>query len=203
MTRARVALLHAPAKVRGIALLLHGGPVSSTKPDLRLSPAYLRMLAFGPTLVARSHGHLVVAALRYRMQGWNEPDAPAVQDAEDALDRIQARYPDRPIAVIGHSMGGRVALRVAGHSAVRVVVGVSAWLPETDPRPPVDGRSVLLLHGTHDLITPWKRSRQLAEDLRADGVDATFVPLPRRGHNLLLTTDPHRAVADFVVDRMG
>ncbi len=51
----------------------------------------------------------------------------------------------RPVALVGHSMGGRAALYAADHPAVRAVVGLAPWIEPGDPvaqlaRPPTARR---------------------------------------------------------------
>ena len=82
---------------------------------------------------------LAVARLRYRVRGWNGADAAPVADAHWALDQLTARFPGVPIALVGHSMGGRAALYAAGHPAVRAVVGLAPWIEPGDTERTIDG----------------------------------------------------------------
>ena len=76
---------------------------------------------------------LAVAQLRYRLRGWNDTGDDALADVAFALDTLDARYGGVPIVLVGHSMGGRAALRSAGHPTVRGVVALAPWLPGTEP----------------------------------------------------------------------
>ena len=97
--------------------------------------AVLRMRPFVASL--RRHGGrdgLVVAQLRYRVRGWNGADRSPVADAAWALDRLIATASRTcPSALVGHSMGGRTAMYVAGHESVRAVVGLAPWIEAGDP----------------------------------------------------------------------
>ena len=61
-----------------------------------------------------------------RVRGWNGAQRSPVADVEQALDELAARFPGVPIALVGHSMGGRAAMYAAGHEGVRAVVGAGA-----------------------------------------------------------------------------
>ena len=50
-------------------------------------------------------------------------------------------------------MGARAALRAAGHPSVTAVAGLAPWLPPGEPVGQLSGRSVLLAHGTADVVT--------------------------------------------------
>src|SRR6201999_3081874 len=114
--------------VTAVALVLHGGRSNSTEPVPRTASAALRMIPFARSLSrAGASDGLAVARLRYRQRGWNGSAQPPVQDASWALARLRERFPDRPIALIGHSMGGRTAMYVADDPAVRCVVGLAPW----------------------------------------------------------------------------
>jgi alpha-beta hydrolase superfamily lysophospholipase len=127
-----------------------------------LSLAYLRMVPFARDL-ARVSGELAVFQLRNRVRGWNAPRLDAVQDARWALGQIHDRLPGVPIVVIGHSMGGRVALRVADDPAVTAVCGLAPWCKPSDPVAQLAGRRVLIAHGKLDRMTDPRESRAYAQ----------------------------------------
>ena len=106
-------------------------------------------------------GPLAVARLRFRVRGWNG-DAMPVEDARWALAQVRAAYPGVPIALVGHSMGGRVALHVGDDPDVRLVVGLAPWVEPGDPRPGAGTRTVLL-HGDRDVICSLARTRAAVE----------------------------------------
>ena len=41
---------------------------------------------------------------------------------------VRMAYPGVPIALVGHSMGGRVALHLAGEADVVVVAALAPWI---------------------------------------------------------------------------
>ncbi|MCW2658521.1 MAG: alpha/beta hydrolase, partial [Jatrophihabitans sp.] len=109
MTSVPALLVDEPrGEVRAVALVLHGGRSQGTGPVRARQLAVLRMRPFISSLrqAGADHG-LAVARLRYAVRGWNGSAASPVADVRDALDQLAARFPGIPIALVGHSMGGR------------------------------------------------------------------------------------------------
>lgn len=140
--------------VRAVVLLLHGGQETSLRRASRWRPAYLRMLPFAHDLhrTGRAHG-VAVWLLCNRFRGWNRPDLHPVADARFALERIRAEHPGAPVALVGHSMGARVAFRVADDPAVLAVCALAPWTTEKDHVDQLAGRKVLIAHGDRDTVT--------------------------------------------------
>jgi len=162
MTSADVTRIEDPwpgegAPVRSIVLVLHGGQARSTVPARRRRFSYLRMHAFAGSLHRRNGRHgMSVRLLRYRYRGWNEPECHPVQDARQALTQLRDHHPGVPVVLLGHSMGGRVALRVADDPAVVAVCALAPWTREGEPVRQLAGRSVLIAHGDRERMTdPW------------------------------------------------
>ena len=104
-------------------------------PPVRASQlAVLRMAPFVTSLrrAGAEHG-LAVARLRYLVRGWNGAAQSPVPDVRWALDRLAEQFPGIPVALVGHSMGGRAAVYAAGHDSVRAVVGLAPWIEPGDP----------------------------------------------------------------------
>lgn len=169
----------------GVALVLHGGRETSTRPVRATNLAVLRMVPFAHRIAAAGKGLLVVARLRYAVRGWNGDLRSPVADAEWALDQLASRYPGLPIGLVGHSMGGRTALRVGGHAAVRSVAGLAPWLPKDEPIEQLAGRQVLLVHGNRDRMTSARGSAAVASRLQAAGIAASFVEVTDETHAML------------------
>nr|WP_063779354.1 alpha/beta fold hydrolase [Kibdelosporangium sp. MJ126-NF4]CEL20483.1 hypothetical protein [Kibdelosporangium sp. MJ126-NF4]CTQ97707.1 hypothetical protein [Kibdelosporangium sp. MJ126-NF4] len=160
---------------RVVALLLHGGREHGPGPMPRFGLAYLRMVPFARDL-ARIDG-VAVFQLRNRLRGWNEPRLDAVRDARWALDEIGNRFPGVPVVVIGHSMGGRVAFRVADGPAVTAVCALAPWCEPSDPVQQLAGRAVVIGHGRLDRVTDPRKTRDYARRAEevADRVDLRWV----------------------------
>jgi alpha-beta hydrolase superfamily lysophospholipase len=187
----------APAgEPRALAVVLHGGRVRSDAATRPWQLAAVRMLPFAAALRRQgARDGLVVAVVRYRARGWNmrpsatAPDPlempPRAADVVEALNRLTAQFGPLPIALVGHSMGGRAALRAAGHQQVRAVVGLAPWVEAADPYQQLADRDVLLVHGSADRITDPGASRRLAELAEAIGARASYIEITGDKHAML------------------
>jgi dienelactone hydrolase len=129
-----------------------------------------------------------VYLLQHRVRGWNaelaEPSP--VADARWALSQIRAAHEGVPIALLGHSMGGRTAMAVASTPGVVGVCALAPWLPTDEPLPPENGsRRVVIAHGSADRTTSSTESEAFARRLRDRGDDVAFV-VQRGGRHALL-----------------
>jgi dienelactone hydrolase len=98
-------------------------------------------------------GSVVVSRPRFRVQGWNGEQASPVGDLSEHLDNLRGQVGPVPVVLVGHSMGARAALRAAGHPSVAAVAGLAPWLSAGEPVEQLAGRSILLAHGTADVVT--------------------------------------------------
>ncbi len=182
-----------------VVLLLHGGRARSLAPVRPGNLAALRMSLLART--AHIDRSIPVLALRYRYRGWNDEDGARtpdpVHDALDALARIEARLGPVPVILVGHSLGGRAAVRTAGYPTVRAVAALAPWLPLGEPVDPLTDRTVLIAHGRRDRVTEIEHS--LAYATRALTVaDAVYLKLIDDGHAMLHTPATwHRLVREF------
>ncbi len=188
----------------GAVLTLHGGRVKGRRPVGRLDLPMLRMHAIASAahddLAARG---VVIWSLRYAVQGWNGTTASPVADAQWALARIAATD-DVPVALLGHSMGGRTAMRVAGEANVAGVVALAPWFPPGEPLGEVAGRRLVIAHGTRDHTTDPRASRRYADDAERAGAHVRFVDVPGEGHALLRRAAWwNRFAAESVLDVLG
>jgi dienelactone hydrolase len=181
-----VSVWRARGRTEAVALVLHGGTEHSTAGVPPWKLAYLRMVPIARALHRAVRGSGVeVRLLRNRRYGWNAPGLDPVEDARRALERIHAEHPGLPVVLAGHSMGGRVALRVADDPAVRGVCALAPWTPRGEPVEAVAGRSVLVVHGTRDRMTSPAESYAFAR--RAEGVAARVArfEIAGEGHAML------------------
>ncbi|MGW1073559.1 alpha/beta hydrolase [Streptomyces sp. NPDC002537] len=191
--------------VHGVALLLPGGRAFGTRPPSVLALAAQRPLARRLARAGEPEG-LVAHVVHYRHRGWNGAAADPVRDARWAADEAVRRYGDVPVCLVGTDMGGRAALRAAGHPAVISVLALAPWLPEPDavlapdPVRQLAGRRVLLVHGTNDERTDPDLSFRLAERAKKVNRDVCRFEVHSDGHAL----HQHRAevlalAVDFVL----
>jgi dienelactone hydrolase len=176
-------------QVQAVALVLHGGRATSSAPVRARQLAVVRMGPFARSLRAAGRdAGLAVARLRYVARGWNGPAQAPVHDVQWAVARLAVRFPDAPIALVGHSMGGRAALYAAGHESVRAVVGLAPWLEPGDPVTQLRGRDLLLAHGDRDRITSAKRSAAYAATAQRIAASVSYISVRGERHAML-----HRA----------
>jgi len=163
------------SQARAVVLVLHGGRAAS-RARARRGLAWARMVPFA--WAARADG-VAVWLLRYRLRGWNGSSADPVRDARWALAEARRIHPGAPIVLVGHSMGGRVALRLAAEPDVAGVCALAPWIEAGDPI--VHGRArVLIAHGDRDRVTDPAASAALA-----DRIGAVFVPVTGETHAML------------------
>lgn len=143
-------LRHRPTHPRAAVLVLHGGQSVSERPTRPWQLAALRM---GPLVRALPREDVLIAQIRYRLRGWNGERADPVVDTLRALDALTEVTGPLPTVLLGHSMGGRAALRAAGHPQVSGVVALAPWWPPGEPLEQMAGRHVVALHGDRDRVT--------------------------------------------------
>jgi pimeloyl-ACP methyl ester carboxylesterase len=177
------------AGVTGVVVVAHGGKSVSSEPTTARQPAVLRMVPLARAIrrALRGSGAVVVRP-RFQLRGWNGEQALPVRDLGGILDDIGRRFGPVPIVLVGHSMGARAALRVAGHPAVSAVAGLAPWLPSGEPVGQLTGRRVLLVHGNADGITrpqdTWayaERARSVAEVMAVEIRNGDHAMLRRAG----------------------
>jgi dienelactone hydrolase len=101
------------------------------------------------------------------------------------LDELTRRYPGVPVALLGHSMGGRTALYVAGHDQVRAVVALAPWIEDADPVQQLAGRRLLIAHGERDRVTAPRASVAYARRAAEVAEAASFVDVSDEHHAMI------------------
>jgi dienelactone hydrolase len=90
--------------------------------------------------------------VRYRTRSWRQFDR-CVEDARAAIGAARNQGAQE-LALLGFSMGGAVAVRVADDPAVRHVLGLAPWLPPQLDLAPLAGRRFAVFHGALDRGLP-------------------------------------------------
>jgi alpha-beta hydrolase superfamily lysophospholipase len=190
-----------PARPPAVVLVLHGGRSHSFESGERKRLSYRRMLPFARRIAAAGPA---VYLLRYRFRGWNGARRDAERDARTALAEIALRHPGLPVVLVGHSMGGRAALRAAGAPNVVAVCALAPWLDGTDPVDQLARRTVLIAHGDRERWTSPAASFEYA--LRAKSVTGRVArfDVHGAGHFMLSrASEWHELVRRFVLGAIG
>jgi dienelactone hydrolase len=195
--------------VRAVVLVLGGGRARNTQPAGRRNLAYQRMRPFA-RIVHRdlSRRGVAVGQLRYRVRGWNAPAADPVRDATWALEQIDAEHPGARVVLVGHSMGGRTALYVAGAATVVGVCALAPWIEPEDPVAQLAGRTLVAAHGDLDRMTDPRQTRRYAAEAVALGARVALFDVVGDKHAMLrrapawheLTRDAVRFMLDIPSD---
>lgn len=189
-----------------MVLFLHGGQERSTEAVRRRHGSWWRM-----ALMARSVAWspefegAATFLMRFAVRGWNATDDPSpVRDTRHALAELAVRHRDLPVVLVGHSMGGRTACRVADEPSVAGVVALAPWLPQGEPVAPLTGRDLRVLHGSGDTWTSAAWSRDFVERAEPVASSALWTPVPGAGHFMFRRMNTwNRFVKDSVADLAG
>lgn len=184
---------------RGVAVLVHGGYWRSAFTSQLMHPLV-------PSFTARGW---VVANIEYRRgpDGW----AATRDDLALALTCVRATGPEWDVAIIGHSVGGQLAL-LAGREADAIIAlapvtdvirGYHEWIGDgavaeffrdppglnpdlysaASPLAQVPPRGdVLIVHGQDDARVPLAHTRDYIAAARAAGGDVDSLQPPRLSH---------------------
>jgi Alpha/beta hydrolase family len=178
------------AAASGLVVVVHGGQSISTEPTSPVQLSVLRMIPVARA-IRRAVGPsgVVVCRPRLRLRGWNGAEASPVHDLTELLDELSGQLGRVPVVLVGHSMGARAALRVAGHPLVSAIAALAPWLPPGEPVDQLAGRQVLLAHGSADTVTSPSETWAYAD--RARGVtQVQAIEVPNGNHALLRGDHP-------------
>ncbi|HEX3785580.1 MAG TPA: alpha/beta fold hydrolase [Pseudonocardiaceae bacterium] len=192
-------------RTEAIVLVLHGGRARSTQPTRTGQLAYRRMVSIARNLHAALRAEqTAIWLLRNRVRGWNEPSQDAVADANWALTELALRHPDVPILLVGHSMGARAALRVAGWPTVVGVCALAPWLAPDEEVGQLAGRTVLIAHGDRDRWTDPRQSFDYACRAREHARAICRFEVTGSGHAMLRRAADWTALTNgFVAGALG
>ena len=183
---------------RGVAVLMHGASFGFAGMPSWMAPAPYRMQLFESPIIDRTAGRVSVLRLRYPDRDLRSVFRGALRDTAAALEHIRRTAPQARIGLIGHSNGGRVALRLSSDARVDAVAALAPWLSPADRINPRPGVPVLLMHGGLDVVTSPQLTTQLAARLARKGVDVDHETVAGENHYLLASSAHwHDRVASF------
>ncbi|MEO5851666.1 MAG: alpha/beta fold hydrolase [Nocardioides sp.] len=182
LTRYDVAGTAAP---RGVIVMLHGGKEASQVAVDDRSLSRRRSLAMQAAIApAAAEAGLSTWLLSYRVRGWNGGSGP-VADARWALEQVRRELGGVPVALLGHSMGGRTAVHVADDPSVTGVVGLAPWWPTDEPVEALAGKRLVAAHGRRDKITSYRATGRFVERARDVATSVEMHDMGPIGHYLL------------------
>jgi dienelactone hydrolase len=201
VTEPRLEPRTAQGTTRAVALFCHGGTIASLEPPRERALSLVRMRAIEQFVADSTAGQGVSTYLvRYRVAGWNGMAADAYADVCWGLDRIRAEHgAEVPIVVVGHSMGGRAALRAGGDEQVSAVCALAPWTPPGEPVAHLRGQTVAILHGRGDRWVPASLSAEFAGRAQEAGARVARFTVAG-GHSMVRRANLwHTFVRDVVV----
>lgn len=183
MNRARLIDTRAPRDPEGVVLVLHGGAARAGHPLVSTTQlSVLRMIPVAQRLARAGRGRLAVLRLLNSARGWDDRHTP-VDDAAWAMGQVRERYGDRPVSLVGHSLGGRAALLAGEEVGVRSVVALNPWVYPHETSD-LRGRPTLIVHGLADRVALPERSAAVARRL-ARTTDVGYIAIPDARHAML------------------
>ncbi|MFC1413992.1 alpha/beta fold hydrolase [Streptacidiphilus sp. N1-12] len=201
--RSAIRWRRAPGRPKAVVLVLHGGRSEGPEPLRRWNPARLRMRPFSSALLAAVRGEQVaVGEVAYRVRGWNGPLADAAVDAAAAIEQVARDFGPVPVVLLGHSMGGRAALRAAGADPVTGVVALAPWCPPGEPSAQLAGKRLVTLHDVADRVTDPRETRAFALAAREAGAEVAGYTVRGSGHAMLRRGRDWQAAATGLVAAM-
>jgi len=175
----------APGAPTAAVLVLHGGSADSVAPVGRFALAALRLVPIARA-IARRAPDAAVYRLRNSVRGWNGNGAEVLDDARWAVDLIAHTHPDVPVVLVGHSLGGRVAVHVAQDGwPVVGVVGLAPWLVASDPVDGLRGVPVSVVQGSRDRAIPTRSTQPWLARAAAAGALLQSNMVEHGGHVML------------------
>ncbi|MEV6613055.1 alpha/beta fold hydrolase [Streptomyces sp. NPDC051051] len=193
-----------PRAARAAVLFLHGGRSDSRDPSRPWHPAAVRMRPVVRAVAAAVPDDVFLGAVRYRVRGWNQEAADPLRDARRALAELTRLVGDVPVVLVGHSMGGRAALRAASAPRVRSVVALAPWCPAGEPVAHLRDKGIVVVHGDRDRVTDPRASATYVRRASRAGARARFLPVAGGDHAMLRHSGTwHRTTGSAVADLLA
>lgn len=168
-----------------VVIVLHGGR-GRAEPVRPTALSALRMVPIATRIAHTGAGRLAVVRVLNSARGWNPADVTPLADLRWVLTQVRERFGATiPVGLVGHSLGGSVALSGAGDPSVRSVVALAPWLSGQESTEPLRGRQVLIVHGSTDRVTSPRLSAALAASAAGVAAQVSFVEVSGGEHAML------------------
>lgn len=189
------------ARAKAVVVFVHGGKEESLTPVTSRDMAVLRMVPLARRLISDgAESGLAVWRMLFRYRGWNDEGAHPIDDMRWAMGVLRSRHRHAPIVIVGHSMGARVAIRIADEEGLAGVLALAPWITADDPQEQMRGRRLLVVHGLRDHITSADQSREFVEAVRPIAEEAGYVGVRGCGHAMLRRMRTwNQLTSDFVL----
>lgn len=184
----------------GVVLVLHGGGGRGSVPVSPTQLSVLRMVPIAQRVARIGRGRLAVVRLLNAVRGVGKDP---LANVCWALEELDERCPGVPVVLVGHSLGGTVALAAAGESAVRGVVALAPWLSGSESVGPLRTTKTLIVHGDGDRVTSPVASRRYAATARAAGGPTSFVAVRGGEHTMLRRMRAFDVLAAYYARTVG
>ena len=125
------------------------------------------------------------AEVRYRVRSWKRLES-CFEDARAAIREVASPR----TSLLGFSMGGAVAIGVAGEPQVECIVGLAPWIPDQLSVSTLRGKRLAVFHGALDRWLPGipgvsaRHSRKGFERARERGAEGRYVLIPGALHGV-------------------
>ncbi|WP_329012929.1 alpha/beta fold hydrolase [Streptomyces sp. NBC_00690] len=175
-----------PPSPQAAVLLLHGGRADALEAPPAVNLPAVRLRPFASSIMrATRNDQVLVGRVRYRHRGWNGVREDAVPDARQALRAVVDTAGDVPVVLVGHSMGARAALRLAGEAQIKGVVALAPWCPPGEPLAEVGDRHLVALHDGSDRVTVAEDTWEYLARAERAGAYTLGVSMPKGGHAMV------------------
>jgi predicted esterase len=178
----RLIATRQPKDPVGVALILHGGGGRGGVPVSPTQLSVLRMVPIAVRVAREGHGRIAVYRLLNAVRGFG---ADPMSNVRWALDHLAGDYAGLAVCLVGHSLGGSVALAAAGEPQVCGVVALAPWLAGSERTRHLAPTRTLIVHGSNDRVTSCRASQQYAARARQSGAPVSFVEVERGEHSML------------------
>jgi pimeloyl-ACP methyl ester carboxylesterase len=178
----RLIRARTPSRPSAVVLVLHGGGGRGAMPVSPTQLSVLRMIPIARQVAKAGHGRLAVFRLLNAVRGMS---ADPLSNVRWALSEVRQSYPTAPVMMVGHSLGGSVALAAAGQAGVVGVAALAPWLSGSESVSQLGAGHTLVVHGDRDRVTSCRASESYAAAARRTGAAVSFVRVRGGEHTML------------------